>query len=393
MRAQQHAIAGPSRVPAQGPAVSESDAEPSETETEEQESSQELEEDEDAGLAPRAWTVVQICARRDHVLPGVDEYQVRWARTRHATAEFRISTRRGRLRARVGGEPWEIIRHTEVEPNRRNGEPETMVEWARTWHLVWELSSAIAAIAEFDTQHPRTPRQITMKKKPELRNWPMYLQDFRDPEPEPEVEDENHPIGEHDFEIVEEVDYTTSFLNHCKRELRNGVRWAQTILLFLCMPLRQRLLFNAAFARAVGSFKGGQIAKWKTIFVFMVGLAHRQPCTYCATTDPGKLPYPACVSWESAFMEACTNCAYAGSPVSGDCECRNGMLKVLRVFALKSYTFADGVRCCWVMEAECSPDSAVRGPGQRWRCRCRCRKHDLERQRRTQRRCSKLIGK
>lgn len=295
-------------------------------ETEETQASQELADDENPGLAPRNWTIVKICDRRDEVFRGVDEFLVRWARTKHPTAEFRVSIERGRLRVKVGDRDWKIVRHKEATPNSQNGEPETEVEWANTWHMAWELSSSVPALTRYERRNPKDPDKIAMNKKPDFRKWPESVQDFLDPEQEPETEDENLIEDDTAFEIEEGIDYTGSLLRFYKEWLRDEARKApsEIIRLLLSMPVRQRLIFNPEYAANAQEFQGATDLKRRTLVVACAGLAHRVPCTHCANTPPDQRPYRHCISWPLIFAGACVNCVFGGRNYSNFCKCRNG---------------------------------------------------------------------
>lgn len=314
-------VAGPSRAPAQSPEVPDSDAA-----TEEQtDGSEDLAQDERVCLAPREWTFVRILDRRDDTLPKVDEYQVRWARTRHPTAHFRIS-KRGRLRVKVGNRPWQIVPHVKAKANRRTGKLEGIVEWADTWHTIWQIPSAFSAVASFERRNPRPDKQTMMGTKPDLRDWPLFLKAFRDPEAESKTDDVDDRIQDFTFDIEEDVDYTASFLRHCIIELeQTGKLVSPAIATLLCMPRRQKLIFNPEYATLHGRFSGNSRI-WRILPVYIAGLARRTPCSHCANSPREKLLFEFCVSWFGIFAGACVNCVFAGCRLSSLCDSRSGEL-------------------------------------------------------------------
>lgn len=250
-------------------------------------------------LPTRDWTLGKIVGKRDE--NGVNLYGAQWESTM-LDVQF-IQTEGDTHYVRYQGRTWPIEVLTEPTLNDSTGVFEALVSWEDTWHHIWDLTSALESVIEWErANHPDRNDPLLR-----MRHWwqhPQSLVGYRGPEIHLDPTMRREFTGD-DFFPELNGDYTFSFLEWILEKLANGElskSTHSTIVELLNQPLRQRLMFGEAFVQSGQSYKLHRTEFIHATIVYVVGHARadHHACNTCI--DPNTIvPFPNCVIFTNMF--------------------------------------------------------------------------------------------
>ncbi|KAK4500546.1 hypothetical protein PRZ48_008735 [Zasmidium cellare] len=298
----QSAEASSSRVlPVQTSGAQEEEAD----EAESSQAARRREEDLPTQIPDRDWEIIRIVDRKD--ANGLLMYRVQWAYTKHPTAI--LQSRRSGEAITVNGKVCKVLHRSTTQPDLETGAHTSLIEWREQWLPLWQLCSAHELVAEYELKHPRGKNRLQPPFKLHREPWKF------EPEEEEDI-DKRGDIEDDVFEPELGIDYTMSFLERQRADLdsEDGLKVAKS-LMWLNMPVRQRLVFNDWFCaretEEARSYDSSRPGKHRAMFIYMVGDAWKTGCSHCESFDES-LPFAKCVTLDGALMGACTNCTYMG---------------------------------------------------------------------------------
>lgn len=256
-------------------------------------------------LASRDWTLVKIVDKM--VQNGVFMYKTEWEPTMLDVSFIR--ERNDTHHVRYRGRNWTVEVLAESVVNADTGILEAQVSWEDTWHPLWEFTSALDSVVDYEVAND--PEKDMSEKTPYWWRYPIRVPLHRDPQAE---FDPALCRGFDEDEIIPELhgDYTLGLMNYLIDKLASGESpriIPGSIADLLNQPMRQRLIFRSDYVESGKAYRLHRAEFVRAAVAAIIGHARIDPCNVCIEFST-RCPFSGCITSMDMFKGYATISQY-----------------------------------------------------------------------------------